>query len=263
MDPSSRCEHLRFLVAYYRGHLFPGQLLKFGDPGRTVWNLEARGSYCVAMTRICLFYFICVAGMLSCNAQAGAEDRPMIDPGTEVAKANSLARRNAYVREARDFVSKKNARLDLFLLYDLSLHSGKKRLFLIDLSTGYAIDSFMVSHGAGRNPWGRDLSKASPATSNTVNSHLSSEGRYLVGNRDYSSWGIHVKYWMYGQDPTNCNAVKRVVVLHSWDYTPDEEVYPDGTPESWGCPAVSNITMKKLDELLSSSNQKMLLWIVK
>jgi hypothetical protein len=68
---------------------------------------------------------------------------------------------------------------------------------------------------------------------------------------------------MYGQDPTNSNAVKRVVVLHSWDYTPDEEVYPDGTPESWGCPAVSNTTMKKLDELLGSSNKKMLLWVVK
>jgi hypothetical protein len=120
----------------------------------------------------------------------------------------------------------------------------------------------MVAHGAGANPWGRDFTKDKPQTSNTVNSHLTSVGRYLVGKRDYSSWGIHIKYWLYGQDSTNSNAVKRVVVLHSWDNTPDEEVYPDGTPESWGCPAVSDRTMKKLDELLSSSKKKMLFWIV-
>ena len=172
------------------------------------------------------------------------------------------SRRLEYVQEARRYAKQKPIRQDYFLLFDLSVHSGKKRLFLVDLQTGEAVDSFMVAHGAGKNAWASDFAKDKPQTSNALNSHLTSVGKYHVGNRDYSSWGIHVKYWLYGQDPTNSNAVKRVVVLHSWDYTPDEEVYPDGTPESWGCPAVSDRTMKKLDELLSSSNKKMLLWIV-
>lgn len=204
---------------------------------------------------------VLVIAFLSCNASA-REDVSSKKP-SEFAGLHPLnTHRIEYVSVAKQYVKQKHIRDDYFLLFDLRIHSGKKRLFLVDLRSGEAIDSFMVAHGAGANPWGRDYTKDKPQTSNTVNSHLTSTGKYLVGNRDYSTWGIHVKYWLYGQDSTNSNAVKRVVVLHSWDHTPDEEVYPDGTPESWGCPAVSDRTMKKLDELLGSSNKKMLLWIV-
>ena len=211
-------------------------------------------SECLRLTAI--FFAI-----LSCNVSA-REDESIKIRSDSALNSFAKSRRLDYVAAAKQYVHQKPIRQDYFLLFDLRIHSGKKRLFLVDLQTGEAVDSFMVAHGAGKNPWGRDFSKDQPQTSNTVNSHLTSVGKYLVGNRDYSSWGIHVKYWLYGQDSSNSNAVKRVVVLHSWDYTPDEEVYPDGTPESWGCPAVSDLTMKKLDELLGSSNKKMLLWIV-
>jgi hypothetical protein len=204
------------------------------------------------------FFLIAI---IACNATAREESSANRSIAAAVPYVDHLHRINQ-VEEARAFAGQKKIRQDYFLLFDLRIHSGRKRLFLVDLRSGEAIDSFMVAHGAGANPWGRDFTKDKPQTSNTVNSHLTSTGKYLVGNRDYSTWGINVKYWLYGQDSTNSNAVKRVVVLHSWDHTPDEEVYPDGTPESWGCPAVSDRTMKKLDELLGSSNKKMLLWIV-
>jgi hypothetical protein len=206
-----------------------------------------------------LAFFLIV--IIACNATAREES---FAKGS-IAEAGHYVdnyQRAIQVEDAKTFANQKKIRQDYFLLFDLRIHSGKKRLFLVDLQTGKAVDSFMVAHGAGANPWGRDFTKDKPQTSNTVNSHLTSVGKYLLGNRDYSSWGIHTKYWLYGQDSTNSNAVKRVVVLHSWDHTPEEEVYPDGTPESWGCPAVSDRTMKKLDELLSSSNKKMLFWIV-
>lgn len=209
---------------------------------------------CISITALFLAF-------LSCNV-SGKDEALTKTHSNPAVTALSTSHRLAYVSKAKQYAKQKPIRQDYFLLFDLKIHSGKKRLFLIDLQTGDAVDSFMVAHGAGAHPWGRDFTKDKPQTSNTVNSHMTSTGKYLVGNRDYSSWGIHVKYWLYGQDSTNSNAVKRVVVLHSWDYTPDEEVYPDGTPESWGCPAVSDRTMKKLDELLGSSNKKMLLWIV-
>lgn len=213
------------------------------------------------MVKACIRTTAVLVAFLSCHFSA--RDEAFTSGRSQPAVTTlSVNHRLAYVSEAQQYAKQKRIRQDFFLLFDLRIHSGKKRLFLIDLQTGDAVDSFMVAHGAGKNPWGRDFSKDNPQTSNTMNSHLSSVGKYLVGNRDYSTWGINVKYWLYGQDSTNSNAVKRVVVLHSWDHTPDEEVYPDGTPESWGCPAVSDLTMKKLDELLSSSNKNMLLWII-
>jgi len=44
---------------------------------------------------------------------------------------------------------------------------------------------------------------------------------------------------------------------------PDTELYPDGTPEGWGCPAVSNNQMKFIDELIKKSDTPLLLWIYK
>ncbi|WP_317616906.1 murein L,D-transpeptidase catalytic domain-containing protein, partial [Elizabethkingia miricola] len=42
---------------------------------------------------------------------------------------------------------------------------------------------------------------------------------------------------MHGLEETNSNALKRVIVFHSWDKMSDEEVFPKGSPEGWGCPA--------------------------
>jgi hypothetical protein len=52
---------------------------------------------------------------------------------------------------------------------------------------------------------------------NRDDSHCSSLGKFKVGKRDYSSWGIKVKYWLDGLEDTNSNARSRVVVLHSWE----------------------------------------------
>jgi hypothetical protein len=43
----------------------------------------------------------------------------------------------------------------------------------------------------------------------------------------------------------------------------DEEVYPNGTPEGWGCPTISNKSFLKLDPILKASNKPVLMWIYK
>jgi len=131
-----------------------------------------------------------------------------------------------------------------------------------DLKTNKKMKSYIVSHGCGDHMWSWTSSKEKAPISNELDSHCSSIGKYVIGSRGISQWGIKVNYVLVGKDTTNSNAVKRAIVLHSWEKIPTEEVYPEGTPEGWGCPAVSNENMKEIDELLKA-NKDMLMWIIK
>lgn len=146
------------------------------------------------------------------------------------------------------------------LVINYSKHSGLKRGYVADLKAGVYTDSFMVSHGCGNNNWGDDMSRNNPVFSNTYHSHCSSLGRYRIGKRGYSAWGINVKYLLHGLDTGNSNALGRIIVLHGWSAVSEVEVYPSGTPEGWGCPAVSNSTMHQLDSLLKDRIRPVLLW---
>lgn len=35
----------------------------------------------------------------------------------------------------------------------------------------------------------------------------------------------------------------------------DEEIYPKGSPEGWGCPTISNNAMKELDPIIQNSKK--------
>lgn len=151
---------------------------------------------------------------------------------------------------------------DYYFLIDMSIHSGKNRFFVYDFKQNKITDKKLVTHGScdqfETNPDKWEKAKFSSKT----DSHCSMQGKYKIGNRDYSSWGIKVKYWLEGLEPTNKTAVKRVVVLHSWEAVSDIEVYPRYSPLSWGCPAVSDDFMKVLDVKLKQTKKPVLLWIV-
>ena len=76
-----------------------------------------------------------------------------------------------------------------------------------------------------------------------------------------SSWGIKVNYVLHGLDKSNSRALERQIVLHSWDRIPKEAVYPGGVAEGWGCPAVNDEFMRRLDQRLQNSEKPVLLWI--
>lgn len=164
-------------------------------------------------------------------------------------------------REAYDFVTRKDFNKEFCILVDFSIHSGKNRLFVWSFDSSKVVLTSLVSHGSGPNNWGHDYTKEKPIVSNEVDSHCSSLGKYKIGKRGWSNWGIHVNYKLHGLDSSNNNAFKRIVVLHSWGDIPDTELYPKGCPEGWGCPAVSNHIMKELDRLLQPSSKPVLLWI--
>jgi hypothetical protein len=163
--------------------------------------------------------------------------------------------------EAKSYCQNHHLNTEWFILIDLKRHSGLKRFYIWDFKTNKITESYLVSHGCGNSFWSFDNTKEQAQTSNENNSHSSSIGKYIIGERGYSDWGIHVKYLLHGQDSTNSNALKRAIVFHSWEKVSDEEVYPDGTPEGWGCPAISNKAMLQMDEKLKNSNRRVLMWI--
>ncbi|NHM02279.1 murein L,D-transpeptidase catalytic domain-containing protein [Flavobacterium difficile] len=169
---------------------------------------------------------------------------------------------SSILKEAKEYCQKNTLNQNKFILIDLALHSGLKRFFVYDLKTNKKIKSYMVSHGCGSHMWSWTTSKENAPISNEPDSHCSSIGKYVISSRGVSQWGIKVNYLLIGKDKTNSNAVKRAIVLHSWEKVPSNEVYPEGTPEGWGCPAVSNESMKEIDQLLTT-NKSMLMWIIK
>jgi len=164
--------------------------------------------------------------------------------------------------EALAFCKKKQYCEDYYFLVDLSVHSGKKRFYVYDFKQKKIIDSNLVTHGACDAFDANDTKYQKVKFSNRNDSHCSSIGKYKVSKRDYSTWGINVKYWLEGLEETNSNARNRVVVLHSWEAVSNTEIYPQYTPLSWGCPAVSDAFMTKLDAKLQKTEKPVLLWIV-
>lgn len=164
--------------------------------------------------------------------------------------------------EALHYCKDNNFNEDYYFLIDLSLHPGKNRFFVYDFKQKKNIDKNLVTHGSCDVFENNDEKWEKAKFSNKNDSHCSMKGKFKIGKRDYSSWGINVKYWLHGMENTNKNAEKRVVVLHSWDAVSNKEIYPKVSPLSWGCPAVSNDFMKILDAKLKLTKKPVLLWII-
>jgi len=199
--------------------------------------------------RYILLLFAC---LISCAQFSRADD----------AQANPEKDHTAKHTEALTYCREKKFNEDFYFLIDMSVHSGKNRFYVYDFKQNKITDQNLVTHGSCDIPTNYADKWEKARYSNTDGSHCTSLGKYKIGKRDYSSWGIKVKYWLHGLEKTNSNAIDRVVVLHSWDAVGDSEVYPKVSPLSWGCPAVSDNFMRKLDTKLQATKKPVLLWIV-
>lgn len=143
-------------------------------------------------------------------------------------------------------------------LVDFSIHSGKKRFFVWDFKGDSIKHASLCAHG-----YGKKSTVTQPVYSNVEGSSCSSLGRYKVGIRSHSKWGIHVHYKLHGLEPTNNNAYKRYVVLHSFTPVPKAEIHPVHLPlgMSQGCPVICNKTMTQIDALLKAEKKPVLMWI--
>lgn len=168
----------------------------------------------------------------------------------------------SYHQEALLFCQNKGMSTHFYYLLDLRIPSGKNRFFVYDFANDTITHAQLVTHGScdvfAPNPERWEQAKFDTR----VNSHCSMVGKYKIGRRDTSAWGIKIKYWLHGLESSNATAVERVVVLHSWNAVSDAEIHPEVSPLSWGCPAVSNDFMRILDAQLQAEPKPVLLWII-
>jgi len=117
-------------------------------------------------------------------------------------------------------------------IVDFSLPSSKKRLFVIDLSTGKLLFNTFVSHGRNSG------TEMATEFSNDPNSNKSSLGFYITGNTYKGEHGYSLR--LDGKEKgINDNAQERSIVMHAADYVNEAVVKAKGyLGRSLGCPAV-------------------------
>ena len=160
------------------------------------------------------------------------------------------------INHIKAITKKGNYNKNIAFMIDYSIHSGKNRFFIVDLKNDSIIKKELVCHGDGK---GKNTSGIPTVFSNRSETHCSSLGMAVMGERAYSGWGKNYKYWIDGLEKTNSNMRKRIVVLHGWKGMPEDETYPNPIATSWGCPTVSVDVLDKLDVILKE-NKKVLLY---
>lgn len=177
------------------------------------------------------------------------------------ADISRISSQYAHIKQRADsakiYCRRKGFSTDYCFLIDFSTHSGKKRFFVWDFKGDSIKYSSLCAHGYGKNS-----TVSNPVFSNVEGSFCSSLGKYKVGIRSYSQFGINVHYKLHGLESSNNNAYKRIVVLHSFDPVPKMEIYPAHLPlgMSQGCPVICNQVMRKIDALLKAQKKPVLLW---
>jgi len=132
-----------------------------------------------------------------------------------------------------DLVSNGSIKNDRILsIVDFSLPSTKKRLFVIDVTTGKLLFNTFVSHG--RNS-GREMATE---FSNDANSFKSSLGFYITGTTYSGEHGYSLR--LDGKEAgINDNAYSRSIVMHAASYVNESIIKTKGLlGRSLGCPAV-------------------------
>jgi hypothetical protein len=164
-------------------------------------------------------------------------------------------------KEALAFCEANGYSTDFCILIDMKIHSGKHRMFVYDFKKMEVERAALVTHGSGKGD--KRSTGDEPLFSNEKGSLLTSLGKYRIGVRDYSQWGINVHYKLHGLEAGNSNAFERIVVLHSYTPVPSFEIYPVHLPLGWsqGCPVTDDNTMAWLDAKLQNTEKPVLLWI--
>jgi hypothetical protein len=140
---------------------------------------------------------------------------------------------NYGVKGYLDLVSNGTVTNDHILsIVDFSLPSSKKRLFVIDVTSGKLLFNTFVSHG--RNS-GQEMATE---FSNDINSFKSSLGFYVTGNTYSGEHGYSLR--LDGKEAgINDNAYDRSIVMHAANYVNEKIIKTKGfIGRSLGCPAV-------------------------
>ncbi len=157
------------------------------------------------------------------------------------------------IQEVKSFVSGKNYNQNLAIFINFKIPSGSYRFFIYDLKNDIIVEKAIVSHGSG------SVVPNSTALrfSNTVGSYQSSLGKYAIGSSYVGTFGK--SYRLTGLDSSNSNALKRAIVLHSYDCIGDVET-SELACLSLGCPMLSKKFFKVAEKYIDTSKKKIILY---
>jgi hypothetical protein len=213
--------------------------------------------------KIAILMFAFALSMGSCRQTTKNQET---DPAESVTENNEPEQERNYrmhmkAKEALIFCEANDYNTDYCILIDMKIHSGKHRMFVYDLKNQKVERSAMCAHGCGKED--KRSTGSQPIFSNEDGSLLTSLGKYRIGIRSYSQWGINVHYKLHGLEESNNNAFKRIIVLHSHTPLSSTEIFPDHLPMGWsfGCPVTDDDSMIYLDRKLKSTKKSVLLWI--
>ena len=161
---------------------------------------------------------------------------------------------NILTKKITNYAIQNDLSTEYCFLVDMSLPSGRNRIFIYDLKKNSVIHAGLVSHGSCNETF-----LARPRFSNATNSGCSSLGKYKVGEFYRGKYGKSFR--LYGLDDCNSNAYKRAVVIHGYDCVPDQEIYPRVLCNSFGCVMVSYNFFDKISRIIGKTDKPMVLWI--
>ena len=134
-------------------------------------------------------------------------------------------------------------------IIDFSIHSSKKRFYLMNVATGEVWNTY-TAHGAGSDPGSFDDSSGfAEVFSNTPQSNATSIGPYMTDVTYQGKHGYSLR--LKGLASTNSNAYSRAIVIHGASYVLDE-ARKQG--RSQGCPALPMEYHEKVIDLIKGGS---------
>ena len=171
--------------------------------------------------------------------------------------------RDVDYEEIKDYCHKNGLSENYAIVVDFSNPSGRHRFFVCDLKKHEIISSSICAHGSGK---GSTMTK--PVFSNEVGSNCSSLGHYAIaGRHKMSSTGLP-SFRLKGLDPSNSNAMKRGILIHSAKLVSYCRlgIYPFYLPLdkriSSGCFAIDIDMMDFVGDLVDNEKKPILLYAV-
>jgi hypothetical protein len=151
----------------------------------------------------------------------------------------------------RPWLRKNGYSTRLIFVADMDLHIFIKRFYALDIDSAKILNSFLVAHGKGQgSTWD------SVVFSNVPGSLCTSRGRYKLGKSYFGEFGKGYK--LHGLDASNSNALKRLIVFHSYS-TQTEEEYGKPNYLSSGCPMLAVNSFAYCDSLIQRENKSVLM----